>query len=109
MIAVAIFASSSTTSQSPSRRATHLRRHRDNDTDFVNSGYLQNIAWLKNDSGTFIEYGDVIRVAGLVGFHRGRAAAIVSELSGRDPDTRKVDGPESPLPTTPSKQHCIRS
>mgnify|MGYP003552766100 FL=1 len=71
---------------------------RDNDTDFVNSGYLQNIAWLKNDSEDLYdpEYGDVIRVAGLVGFHRGRAAAIVSELSGRDPDTRKVD--ESRIP-----------
>lgn len=36
---------------------------RDNDTDFVNSGYLQSIAWLKNDSEDLYdpEYGDVIR------------------------------------------------
>ena len=36
---------------------------RENDTEFVNSGYLQNIAWLKNDSEDLYdpEYGDVIR------------------------------------------------
>lgn len=42
-------------------------------------------------------YGDVIRVAGLVGFSRGKASSIVSELSGRDPDTRRVDEERIPV------------
>lgn len=72
---------------------------RDNDVDFTESGHLQLIEWLKNDSEDLYDpqYGDVIRVAGLVGFDRGRAAAIVSELSGRDPETRKVDEARIPI------------
>jgi hypothetical protein len=65
----------------------------DNDGEFATSPYLQAIAWLRHDSEDLYDpaYSDLIRVAGLVGFSRGKAAAIVSELSGRDPDTRRVD------------------
>lgn len=72
---------------------------RDNDVEFTESGHLQSIEWLKNDSEDLYDpqYGDVIRVAGLVGFNRGRAAAIVGELSGRDPETRKVDEARIPI------------
>ena len=71
----------------------------DNDTDFAASGYLPNIAWLKDDAEDLYDpaYGDVIRVAGLLGFSRGKAASIVSELSGRDPETRKVDEARIPI------------
>ncbi len=70
----------------------------ENDRDFVNSGYLSWIAWLKDEAEDLYDpaYGDVIRVAGLLGFSRGKASSIVSELSGRDPETRKVD--ESRIP-----------
>lgn len=70
-----------------------------NDTEFSSSPHLAKIAWLKNDSEDLYDpaYGDVIRVAGLVGFSRGKAASIVSELSGRDPETRKVDEARIPL------------
>ncbi len=63
------------------------------DHDFAASPYLQAISWLRHDAEDLYDpnYGDIIRVAGLVGFSRGKAAALVSELSGRDPDTRKVD------------------
>lgn len=66
---------------------------RENDTGFAASPYLGSIAWLKDDSEDLYDpsYSDVIRVAGLVGFSRGKASSIVSELSGRDPETRKVD------------------
>lgn len=72
---------------------------RDNDTEFASSPYLHAISWLKNDAEDLYdpEYGDLIRVAGLVGFSRGKAASIVSELSGRDPDTRKVDEERIPV------------
>lgn len=74
-----------------------------NDTDFAASPYLSAIAWLKDDSEDLYDpaYGDVIRVAGLLGFRRGKASSIVSELSGRDPETRKVD--ESRIPVAYDK------
>lgn len=66
---------------------------RDNDAEFGDTPYLSAISWLKDDSEDLYDpaYGDIIRVAGLVGFNRGKASSIVSELSGRDPETRKVD------------------
>lgn len=64
-----------------------------NDVEFANSKYLPKIAWLKDDSEDLYDpsYNDLIRVAGLLGFNRGKASSIVSELSGRDPETRKID------------------
>lgn len=75
----------------------------ENDHEFGESGFLSLISWLRNDSEELYdpEYGDVIRVAGLVGFSRGKAASLVSELSGRDPETRKVD--ESRIPVAYDK------
>ena len=72
---------------------------KENDDEFASSPFLQAIAWLRHDSEDLYDptYGDVIRVAGLVGFTRGKAASIVSELSGRDPDTRKVDEARIPV------------
>lgn len=65
----------------------------ENDSAFAASPYLQAISWLRDDTEDLYDptYGDIIRVAGLVGFNRGKASSIVSELSGRDPETRKVD------------------
>jgi hypothetical protein len=70
-----------------------------NDSEFADSPYLQKIAWLQNDSEDLYDpgYNDIIRVAGLVGFSRGKASSIVSALSGRDPDTRKVDESRIPI------------
>lgn len=71
---------------------------RENDEEFATSGYLDKIQWLQNQSDELFQpdYTDVIRIAGLVGFSRGKAGAIVSELSGLDPETRKID--ESLIP-----------
>lgn len=71
----------------------------ENDHEFTASPYLKAIAWLKDEAEDLYdpEYGDVIRVAGLVGFSRGKASSIVSELSGRDPETRKVDEERIPV------------
>ena len=72
---------------------------RTNDVDFAATPYLGAISWLKDDSEDLYDpaYGDILRVAGLVGFSRGKAASIVSELAGRDPDTRKTDEERIPL------------
>lgn len=66
---------------------------KEHDHEFAATPYLSQIRWLSQDAEDLYDpnYGDIIRVAGLVGFSRGKAAAIVSELSGRDPETRKVD------------------
>ena len=66
---------------------------------FAATSYLKAIAWLKDDADDLYDpsYGDVIRVAGLLGFSRGKASSIVSELSGRDPETRKVDEARIPV------------
>ncbi|HEU5158124.1 MAG TPA: DUF262 domain-containing protein [Streptosporangiaceae bacterium] len=71
----------------------------ENDAEFADSPYLQRIAWLKDDADDLYDpaYGDIIRVAGLFGFSRGKASSIVSELSGRDPETRKVDEGRIPV------------
>lgn len=72
---------------------------KENDQEFAATPYLSAISWLKDESEDLYDpqYGDIIRVAGLVGFSRGKAASIVSELSGRDPDTRRVDESRIPL------------
>ncbi|ANG86210.1 GmrSD restriction endonuclease domain-containing protein [Microbacterium aurantiacum] len=61
-----------------------------NDTSFAASGYLPAISWLKNDNSDLYDptYTDVIRVAGIKEFSRGKVAALVSVLSGRDFETR---------------------
>jgi hypothetical protein len=57
------------------------------------------IKWLRQDAEDLYdpEYGDIIRIASLAGFGRGKASTLVSELSGRDPDTRKVDSSRIPV------------
>jgi hypothetical protein len=71
----------------------------ENDQEFSQTPYLKAISWLKHDAEDIYdpEYSDVIRIAGLVGFSRGKASSIVSELSGRDPDTKRVDEERIPL------------
>ena len=71
---------------------------RENDKEFAATDHLRKIEWLKNQPDELFqpEYTDVIRIAGLVGFSRGKAGAIVSELSGLDPETRKIDETKIP-------------
>lgn len=71
---------------------------KENDQEFSATEHLQKIQWLQNQSDELFQpdYTDVIRITGLVGFNRGKAGAIVSELSGLDPETRKID--ESRIP-----------
>ncbi|MCY4726815.1 DUF262 domain-containing protein [Nocardioides sp. STR2] len=72
---------------------------KENDTEFAATPFLHAISWLKDDAEDLYDpaYSDIIRVAGLVGFSRGKASSIVSELSGRDPETRKVDEARIPI------------
>ncbi|WP_062516808.1 GmrSD restriction endonuclease domain-containing protein [Demequina gelatinilytica] len=63
---------------------------RDNDPEFASTEQFRRISWLKDDASDLYDpdYRDVIRVAGLQEFGRGRIDALVSYLSGRDFETR---------------------
>lgn len=65
----------------------------DNDPAFATTPAFRRIAWLRHDSSDLYDptYQDVLRVAGMLGFARGRMDAVVSLLSGREPDTRAFD------------------
>lgn len=64
-----------------------------NDPEFARTDFLGAIAWLRHDNDDLYDpaYGDLIRIAGMAGFQRGKTSSIVSELSGRDPETRTFD------------------
>jgi len=48
-------------------------------------------------AGRIVPEADGRVVCSLLGFSRGKASSIVSELSGRDPETRKVDEARIPI------------
>ena len=63
------------------------------DRDFANSGYLEKVAWLKDETDDLYDpsYGDVLRVAFTSEFERGRISDLVSLLSGRNFETREFE------------------
>ena len=72
---------------------------KENDHEFAATPYLQPIAWLKHDSEDLYD-PDVRRHHPRRrpgGFQPRQGSPIVSELSGRDPDTRKVDEARIPV------------
>ncbi|QNE89018.1 DUF262 domain-containing protein [Corynebacterium incognita] len=64
-----------------------------NDHEFTETKFWPAISWLKDDTEDLYDpsYVDIIRVAGLVAFNRGRPAFVVRELSGLNPETRKFE------------------
>jgi hypothetical protein len=60
------------------------------DTDFCNSEYFQKMRWLKDDREDIYDpdYGDILRVAFMSQFGRGKMKDLVSLLGGRDFVTR---------------------
>lgn len=61
------------------------------DFDFMQTEYANKISWLRNDFEEIYDpdYGDMLRVAFMYSFNRGRLADLVSLLSGRDFETRE--------------------
>lgn len=61
------------------------------DKEFAASKYSDKIKWLKDDTGDIYDpdYGDMLRVAFMHQFRRGKLADMVSLLSGRDFETRE--------------------
>lgn len=60
------------------------------DSDFYHSSYYNDIKWVakENDEIYAPNYADVLRVAFMYSFNRGKIADLVSLLSGRDFETR---------------------
>ncbi len=61
------------------------------DTEFSSTSYAQKIKWLAHNFEDIYDpdYGDMLRVAFMYSFSRGRLADLVSLLSGRDFETRE--------------------
>lgn len=66
---------------------------KDVDKNFVNSEYFPTLNWLKdeNDDLYDLNYKDVLRVAFVSEFERGKIADLVSLLSGRNFETRTYE------------------
>lgn len=60
------------------------------DKEFMVTPYAQKLTWLKDDHEDIFDpdYGDVLRVAFMYKFHRGKMKDLVSLLGGRDFETR---------------------
>lgn len=72
----------------------HFHKHiSENDKEFSNTTYLSNISWLKDEKDDLYDpdYSDVLRVAFLHKFERGKMADLVSLLSGRNFETRSFE------------------
>ncbi len=61
------------------------------DTEFEKTEFAQKIKWLAKDNEDIYDpdYGDMLRVAFMYSFNRGRLSDLVSLLSGRDFETRE--------------------
>ena len=61
------------------------------DTEFEKTEFASRIKWLAKDNEDIYDpdYGDMLRVAFMYSFNRGRLADLVSLLSGRDFETRE--------------------
>lgn len=62
-----------------------------NDTDFKDSEYFKAMSWLKDDKEDIFDpnYGDILRIAFMYKFGRGKMKDLVSLLGGRDFETRE--------------------
>ena len=72
----------------------HFYKHiSENDKEFAATAYLSHISWLKDEKDDLYDpdYGDVLRVAFLHKFERGKMADLVSLLSGRNFETRSFE------------------
>tara|TARA_Y100001934_G_C12339301_1_gene769318 strand:+ start:328 stop:2139 length:1812 start_codon:yes stop_codon:yes gene_type:complete len=66
---------------------------RDNDEVFTQTDYFPKLTWLKDENDDIYDptYNDMLRVAFMSKFKRGRMADLVSLLSGRNFETREYE------------------
>lgn len=65
----------------------------DNEPEFAQTPYFQKMAWLRRENDDLYDpdYNDMLRVAFITEFQRGRLADLVSLLSGRNFETRTFE------------------
>jgi uncharacterized protein with ParB-like and HNH nuclease domain len=70
---------------------THFKDIEENDTHFVETNYFKHISWLRSDTDDIYDpdYNDILRVAALTEFNRGKLSDLVALLSGRNFETRE--------------------
>lgn len=70
---------------------SHFKDIEENDRHFTGTDYFDHISWLRKDSDDIYDpdYSDILRVAGLTEFNRGRLSDLVALLSGRNFETRE--------------------
>ena len=66
---------------------------RDNDKEFAKTDYFSKMKWLKNENDDLYDpsYRDMLRVAFVSQFSRGRLEELVALLSGRNFETREYE------------------
>ena len=71
--------------------STHFKDIEENDTQFTQTNYFKHITWLKSENDDIYnpDYNDILRVAALTEFNRGRLSDLVALLSGRNFETRE--------------------
>lgn len=76
-----------------SREPKFYKHISENDTEFKNTIYLSQIAWLKDENDDLYapDYSDVLRVSFTKQFERGKMADLVALLSGRNFETRSFE------------------
>lgn len=69
----------------------HFKDIEDNDTHFAKTDYFKHISWLRSDNDDIYDpdYNDILRVAALTEFNRGKLSDLVALLSGRNFETRE--------------------
>ena len=61
------------------------------DTDYVKSDFYKRMEWLKDDDEDILDvsYSDILRIAFMYKFARGKMKDLASLLSGRDFEARE--------------------
>ena len=69
---------------------THFKDIEENDKQFSTTDYFKHISWLNSDNDDIYDpdYNDILRVASLTEFNRGKLSDLVALLSGRNFETR---------------------
>lgn len=66
---------------------------KENDKDFAKTDFFKSMSWLKNENDDLYDpsYSDLLRVACITRFSRGKLADLVGLLSGRNFETRTYE------------------
>ena len=70
---------------------THFKDIEENDSHFAQTDYFKHTSWLRSDNDDLYDpdYNDILRVAALTEFNRGKLSDLVALLSGRNFETRE--------------------